>query len=109
MNPDGVDLGHWRHNANGVDLNRDWSYYNQPEIKQAVNFIEKEKTNQSLNWDQIFTLHGMMFFTLTKNAKKLPYQTLQMIGLKILKIKYQTIKLTTHLKIVKNQYLKDGS
>lgn len=46
MNPDGVDLGHWRHNANGVDLNRDWSNYNQPEIKHAVNFIEKNKKKQ---------------------------------------------------------------
>lgn len=41
MNPDGVDLGHWRHNAGGIDLNRDWSEYNQPEIKQVVKFIEK--------------------------------------------------------------------
>jgi hypothetical protein len=41
MNPDGVDLGHWRHNAGGVDLNRDWSVYNQPEIKQVVEYIEK--------------------------------------------------------------------
>lgn len=41
MNPDGVDLGHWRHNAGGVDLNRDWSVYNQPEIRQAVKFIDK--------------------------------------------------------------------
>ena len=41
MNPDGVDLGHWRHNAGGVDLNRDWSKYNQPEIKQTVKFINK--------------------------------------------------------------------
>ena len=48
MNPDGVDLGHWRHNAGGVDLNRDWSVYNQPEIKQTVKFINKElKKNNS--------------------------------------------------------------
>ena len=42
MNPDGVDLGHWRHNAGGVDTNRDWSKYNQPEIKQTVNYITKQ-------------------------------------------------------------------
>ena len=48
MNPDGVDLGHWRHNAGGVDLNRDWSVYNQPEIKQTIKFINKElKKNNS--------------------------------------------------------------
>ena len=28
LNPDGVDLGHWRHNTGGIDLNRDWAFYN---------------------------------------------------------------------------------
>ncbi len=32
-NPDGVQNGHWRHNAGGVDLNRDWANFNQPETK----------------------------------------------------------------------------
>ena len=41
MNPDGVDMGHWRHNVGGVDTNRDWSVYNQPEIKQVVKYISK--------------------------------------------------------------------
>ncbi len=40
MNPDGVDNGHWRHNAGGVDLNRDWQYYHQPEIDQFQEFIK---------------------------------------------------------------------
>jgi cytosolic carboxypeptidase protein 6 len=31
MNPDGSDNGHWRTNAGGVDLNRDWQFFNQPE------------------------------------------------------------------------------
>ncbi|MGC6285195.1 MAG: M14 family metallopeptidase [Polaribacter sp.] len=48
MNPDGVDMGHWRHNANGVDLNRDWSRYNQIEVKNTATFITKEmKSNNS--------------------------------------------------------------
>lgn len=48
MNPDGVDLGHWRHNAGGIDLNRDWSVYNQKEIKTTVDFISKTlKENNS--------------------------------------------------------------
>lgn len=48
MNPDGVDLGHWRHNAGGVDTNRDWSKYNQPEIKQVVKYLTKTiKKNNS--------------------------------------------------------------
>lgn len=41
LNPDGVDLGHWRYNAGGVDTNRDWSKYHQPEIRQTVDFITK--------------------------------------------------------------------
>ena len=35
MNPDGVDNGHWRHNTGGVDLNRDWLNFNQPETRQV--------------------------------------------------------------------------
>jgi hypothetical protein len=39
LNPDGVDLGHWRHNAAGIDLNRDWAEYNQPEVRQVCEHI----------------------------------------------------------------------
>ena len=50
MNPDGVDLGHWRHNAGGVDTNRDWSFYHQPEIKTTVDYITQvlKKNNSKL-------------------------------------------------------------
>jgi len=41
VNPDGVDNGHWRHNANGVDINRDWVDFNQPEPRAVRNEIER--------------------------------------------------------------------
>ena len=41
VNPDGVDNGHWRHNANGVDINRDWVEFNQPEPRAVKNEIER--------------------------------------------------------------------
>jgi hypothetical protein len=41
MNPDGVDNGHWRHNLGGIDLNRDWSNFNQPETKAVKAFMEE--------------------------------------------------------------------
>lgn len=44
LNPDGVDGGHWRHNHGGVDLNRDWRDFNQPETRAVrddlLNFKE---------------------------------------------------------------------
>ncbi len=43
MNPDGVDEGHWRHNAGGVDLNRDWTVFNQPEGLAVSNFIKQQE------------------------------------------------------------------
>lgn len=33
LNPDGVEHGHWRHNVNGVDLNRDWNEFKQIETQ----------------------------------------------------------------------------
>ncbi len=56
MNPDGVDLGNWRHNAGGVDMNRDWSVYNQPEIKQTVALI-----NKALNKNKSRLILGLDF------------------------------------------------
>lgn len=46
MNPDGVVNGHWRHNAGGIDTNRDWVNFNQPETKALSDFM-KQRVNES--------------------------------------------------------------
>ncbi|MEP1033318.1 M14 family zinc carboxypeptidase [Ekhidna sp.] len=67
MNPDGVDLGHWRHNAAGVDLNRDWAYYRQPEVKAVadhiVNTINTAKLDVVLGLDFHSTWHDVYYTT----------------------------------------------
>jgi cytosolic carboxypeptidase protein 6 len=41
-NPDGVLRGHWRWNNGGLDLNRDWREFTQPETRALRDFIQGE-------------------------------------------------------------------
>ena len=45
LNPDGVEHGHWRHNAGGLDLNRDWGPFTQPETAAAFAAIQAQIAN----------------------------------------------------------------
>lgn len=63
MNPDGVDLGHWRHSAGGVDLNRDWSQFHHPETRAVRDFLREKTAGEAQlyfgidfhsTWDDIY-------------------------------------------------------
>lgn len=64
MNPDGVDGGHWRHNAGGIDLNRDWAAFNQPETVAVREFLKRREAESGgkfyfgidfhSTWDDIY-------------------------------------------------------
>lgn len=45
VNPDGVAAGHWRHNLNGVDLNRDWGPFLQPETQRVRDEILRYRSD----------------------------------------------------------------
>ena len=54
VNPDGVDEGHWRHNAGGVDLNRDWGQYRQPEVREVVAWLQEHTRRDQVVWGMDF-------------------------------------------------------
>lgn len=40
LNPDGVVRGHWRANRGGIDLNRDWGGFTQPETRAVKAWLD---------------------------------------------------------------------
>ena len=45
LNPDGVEAGHWRHNMDSTDLNRDWGKFNQPETRAVHKLLFQKLKN----------------------------------------------------------------
>jgi hypothetical protein len=66
INPDGVALGHWRHNAGQVDLNRDWGPFTQPEtasVARVVAGIDEAGLQLRLMLDFHSTKFGNLVYT----------------------------------------------
>ena len=76
MNPDGADLGHYRHNTGGVDLNRDWSKYRQTEIEQVTDHMVREtvtNNNEVLLGLDFHSTYQDVYYTHEQNVpKKIP-------------------------------------
>lgn len=71
VNPDGVDNGHWRHNQGGVDLNRDWADFNQPESQAIRDYLKKNiKTTDTVHFAIDFhSTHDDIYYTLDPKFK----------------------------------------
>ncbi|MFK8056205.1 MAG: M14 family metallopeptidase [Saprospiraceae bacterium] len=54
VNPDGVDEGHWRHSTGGIDLNRDWAQYRQPEVRNVVTWLTSNTKKDQVVWGMDF-------------------------------------------------------
>jgi cytosolic carboxypeptidase protein 6 len=68
MNPDGVDAGHWRHNAHGIDLNRDWYNFNQPETRLVRDALVKMRDSLKITFAfgiDFHTTQHDVFYTLS--------------------------------------------
>lgn len=79
VNPDGVDMGNWRHSAAGVDLHWDWAKYRQPEVKQLAEFlyqnVKEHKTSLKLAIDFHAADRDKVFRLNTLGPSRLPIFT----------------------------------
>lgn len=50
INPDGNNQGHWRHNVAGVDLNRDWTTFNQKETTATRDYFLHFKEEEGVDF-----------------------------------------------------------
>ncbi len=74
-NPDGVAAGNWRHNLDGVDLNRDWGPFRQPEtraIRDVILSYQNEETPQLTFFLDFHSTHNDVFYIQTGDESVWP-------------------------------------
>ncbi|MCG8586540.1 MAG: M14-type cytosolic carboxypeptidase [Pirellulales bacterium] len=77
VNPDGVADGNWRHNARGIDLNRDWGLFRQPETQAMRDMmlatLERDGARPFLFLDYHSTYNDM-YYTQSDEEQTFPPQ-----------------------------------
>ena len=75
MNPDGVVKGYWRHNVNGVDLNRDWGPFEQPETQAVKRLLDEIAEDAQSELRLMLDFHSTrrdVFYTQTSDDVTIP-------------------------------------
>lgn len=75
VNPDGVDLGHWRHNTGGVDLNRDWVAFHQPEpraVRDEARRFMAQPGSELWFFADFHSTNRDVFYTLERSLETKP-------------------------------------
>lgn len=94
MNPDGVDEGHWRHNAGGIDMNRDWAQYHQRENYTVANHIvatTHHHKNKVIIGLDFHSTQEDVYYTLPANRRSsiFPFKDLWLNGMEQSILEYQ--------------------
>lgn len=75
-NPDGVENGHWRHNAGGIDLNRDWIAFNQPETQairdDIILHVNSDTLKKVFYGIDFHSTNENIFYPINKDIKTFP-------------------------------------
>src|SRR5690606_41013397 len=69
LNPDGREEGHWRHNMAGVDMNRDWVEFKQPETRAFKEYLTNKVHKQDAQIHFAIDFHSTFFDVLYTNGE----------------------------------------
>lgn len=75
INPDGVVNGHWRHNFQGIDLNRDWENFNQPEtqaIRDALLPLKGDESKRVFYGIDFHSTNENILYPINEEVKTIP-------------------------------------